>query len=82
MWCCGFSPRCLRTREWNVALLALVCFGVVVAGSSCAHTPVMTDIKSFNLLVSAATNWDADPEPDGIQFILRPLDDTGFSGQG
>jgi len=39
---------------------------------------MLTDIKSVDLIVSAATNWDDDPEPDGVQLIVRPQDDTGL----
>jgi len=78
MWCCGYSHKCLRGRELSIALLTLVCFAVAVAGSSCTHDPMLTDIKSVDLIVSAATNWDDDPEPDGIQFVVRPQDADGF----
>ena len=78
MWCCGYNPRCLRVRERSIALLTLVCVAGTIVAPGCAHNSVMTDIKSVDLIVSAVVNWDADPEPDGIQFIMRPQDDTGL----
>jgi len=76
MWCCGYNSKCLRTRERSAALLMLVCFAVAVVAPGCAHTPV--DIEAVDLIVSAATNWDDDLEPDGVQLIVSPQDDTGL----
>lgn len=60
----------------SIALLTLVCFAVAVVAPGCAHTPV--DIKAVGFIVSGAVNWDNDPEPDGVQFVIRPQDVDGF----
>jgi len=63
-------------RDWSFALLALVCLIVAVVAPGCAHTPV--DIEAVGFIVSGAVNWDNDPEPDGIQFVVRLQDADGF----
>ena len=66
----------LRRGEMSMAFPVLACFVVSVLACSCTGTP--TDIETVDLIVSGAVNWDDDPEPDGIQFIIRPQDANGF----
>ena len=63
--------------EWKgLGILMVACFAAAAVGSSCAHTPV--DIEALGIIISASVNWDDDPEPDGIQFAMRPQDADGF----
>ena len=43
---------------------------------SCASIPA--EVTEIGFVVSALTNWDDDPEPDGVAFALRPQDAEGF----
>ena len=60
----------------SIAFPVLACFAMVVLACSCAGA--LTDIEAVGFIVSGAVNWDDDPEPDGIQFVIRPQDVEGF----
>ena len=66
----------LRRGEMSIAFPVLACSAMVVLACSCAGTPA--DIEAVGFIVSGAVNWDDDPEPDGIQFVIRPQDVEGF----
>lgn len=60
----------------SIGFPVLACFAMAVLACSCAGT--LTDIEGVGFIVSGAVNWDDDPEPDGIQFVIRPQDVEGF----
>lgn len=66
----------LRRGEMSIAFPVVACFAAAVLACSCAGTP--EDIEAVGLIVSGAVNWDDDPEPDGVQFVIRPQDVEGF----
>ena len=78
------SSRALRTRKYRsmkkakaisiVILLILLVSMVLPASCGGSQTP---EIDRLILVLATAENWDPDPEKDGIEVLLRPVDSEG-----
>ena len=58
-------------------LITLIFITTSLLFSGCAVSK-STDIHLVKCIISASVKWDEDYEPDGVQFVIRPLDSSGF----
>ena len=69
----------MQNSSWGVVrvMVGILCITGIAAVSGCTDAQA-ADINLVKLTISASVNWDKDPEADGVQFIIRPQDDSGL----
>jgi hypothetical protein len=67
-----------QSRKASWLIFAFVSLFAVTATFSACVGGRTENITSVKFSVSASVEWDNDFQGDGVQFTLRPLDDTGF----
>ena len=61
----------------TILIVLLPIMGMIVLFTGCIDSNE-DNIADVKLIISASVNWDDDPEADGIQFIISPIDKDGF----
>ena len=78
------DDRQIAKESRKVSRLVFTCvlfFAAATAFFAC-YGAATENITSVKFSVSASVDWDNDCQGDGVQFTLRPLDDTGFLVRG